>query len=336
MAHYKEINGLARQFNAVLEWAKRFDLKFIAYRLKWNFVAKYDHVTKFPLHLDLEVTEDCNLKCVMCPHGTTGVPTSGRMDMAAAKNLIDQAAKGGTESIKFNWRGEPSLHDGLAELVAYAKKQGIQETQINTNGLRYTDKRIEALIDAGLDRVIFSVDGATKETYESIRVQSNFVKVVANIKKFHEIRGSRVKPFIRIQMVRQKENAHEVKALIDMWKDYADDIAIKDVSDRGQGNTYSGDQIAIGRKRCNQPWQRMIVSRDLTVFPCCSDWNGVYPIGDAKSQALKDIWKGKPMEDLRQANREVKLDEHPLCKDCFVSTSFEWRKMTPEERAARK
>ena len=55
-------------------------------------------------------------------HGTTGVPITGLIDTKFAKNLIDQAAKGGTKSIKFNWRGEPALHKGLEDLIQYAKK----------------------------------------------------------------------------------------------------------------------------------------------------------------------------------------------------------------------
>ncbi len=339
MAKYEEINGFARKINAALEWAKRgFDLNFFIYRAKWGFVAKYDHVTPFPLHLDIEVTEACNLRCIMCVHGTTGVPITGRMDMSFAKSTIDQAAAGGTKSIKFNWRGEPALHTGLEDLVAYAKKKGILEVQINTNGIPYTQKRIEKLIDAGLDRIIFSMDGATKETYEKVRVGSDYDRLTANIRKFHEVREAkgRVKPFIRIQMVRMKENQAEVDRFLEMWKEIADDIAVKDVSDRGQGNAfYSGDQIAVGRKRCNQPWQRMIVARDGKVFPCCSDWERTYTIGDATKVPLKDIWKGERMETLRDWNRSGRLDEFDPCKGCFVMTSYEWRKMSPTELAER-
>jgi radical SAM protein with 4Fe4S-binding SPASM domain len=335
MSQYQEMNKQQRRFSTIREWLRRsLDPRFLLYRAKWNYVAKYDHVTPFPLHLDIELTEACNLKCIMCVHGTTGVPDSGMIDMDFAKQMVDQAAAGGTKSIKFNWRGEPALHKGLEELVAYAKQKGILEVQINTNGIPFTEKRINDLIDAGIDRVIFSMDGATKETYETIRVDASFDKLMKNITLFHKLREQkgRTRPFIRIQMVRMRDNRDEVQKFIDMWKGIADDIAVKDVTDRGQGGHLSvGDQITIGRRRCNQPWQRMIVARDGKVFPCCSDWDRTYEIGDATEDKLADIWKGKPMEDLRNINREKRLNETDPCKNCFVVTSYEWRKLTPEE-----
>ena len=340
MANYKEINHFQRKLNVFFEWVKRgFDLDFFLYRFKWNLVAKYDVVLPFPLHLDIETTDACNLKCVMCVHGTTGVPDTGRIDMDFAKGLIDQAAAGGTKSIKFNWRGEPALHTGLEELVRHAKAKGILEVQINTNGIPLTEKRIRDLIESGIDRVIFSMDGATKETYEAIRVGASFDKLMKNIKLLHDIRTElkRSKPFIRIQMVRMKDNQAEVDHFLEMWKGVADDIAVKDVTDRGQGKTmFAGGQIAVGRRRCNQPWQRMIVARDGKVYPCCSDWNCDFPIGDAAQTSLKDIWTGQRMTLMRDLNRQKKLDEFEPCKSCFVMSSYEWRAMTPEERERRR
>lgn len=335
MASYRETFAFQRRIAAVVEWFKRgLDWNFLWYRWRWNYVAKHDYVTAFPLHLDIEATEACNLKCVMCVHGTTGVPDTGRIDVNFAKRLLDQAAAGGTKSIKFNWRGEPALHTGLEEMVAYAKSKGILEVQINTNGIPFTRERIASLIDAGLDRVIVSMDGATKATYESIRVGASFDKLMNNIKTFYELREERKskKPFIRIQMVRMADNAAEVGKFIEMWKGIADDIAVKDVTDRGQGGQlYVGDQVAVGRRRCNQPWQRMIVARDGKVFPCCSDWYRTYEIGDATATPLKQIWTGARMEALRQLNREKRLDEAEPCKSCFVTSSYEWRKVTPGE-----
>jgi len=326
--------------SATLEWLRRgMDLEFFWYRFRWNWVAKHDTVLAFPLHVDIETTDACNLKCIMCVHGTEGVPDTGMIDMGFAKRLIDQVAEGGAKSIKLNWRGEPALHKGLEELVAYAKQRGILEVQVNTNGIPFNEQRIRSLIDSGIDRIIFSMDGATKETYERIRVGASFERLMKNIQRFHEIRSERglAKPFIRIQMVKMKDNQEEVDRFVAMWKGIADDIAVKDVTDRGQGGAFfAGNQVAVGRRRCNQPWQRMVVAWNGRVFPCCSDWHQAYQIGDATQQTLKEIWKGHRMEEMRRINREGRLDDYEPCKSCFVLSSYEWRQLTPEELEAQR
>ena len=37
------------------------------------------------------------------------------------------------------------------------------------------------------------------------------------------------------------------------------------------------------------------------------------------------------MNDLREISRKKELDKHHLCKNCYVETSYEWRKMSNEE-----
>ncbi len=303
-------------------------LKYFIYRLKWNYFPKFDIVPAFPLHVDIEATDACNLKCIMCVHGTTGVPNTGMIDYTFAKKLIDQIAYYGAYSIKLNWRGEPALYQNLVDLVKYAKQKGILEVQFNTNGIPYSNGKIKDLIEAGLDRIIFSMDGAKKETYEKIRVGAKYEKFVSNVRTFYFLRKElhKSKPLIRIQMVKMKENADEINEFIDMWRPYVDDIRIQDVTDRGQGNILStGDKIAVGRKRCPQPWQRMVVSRDGKVLPCCADWYMRWVIGDATKENLKSIWNSQKMKALRQLIRENKLNEFDPCKSCFAKASYVWK-----------
>ena len=89
--------------------------------------------------------------------------------------------------MKFNWRGEPLLNPKIYDYIKYAKEKGILETIINTNATNLTEK-IEKLIKSGLDLIIYSFDGGSKETYEKMRPgrfkQNSFEKVYGNIKNF--------------------------------------------------------------------------------------------------------------------------------------------------------
>lgn len=333
-SNYYQLNRWARRWNAVREFGRRgFDPRYLWYRFRFNSVARLDWVGDFPPHLDIELTDACNLRCVMCVQSIgDGVPGAGHMDTAFAKRLIDQGAEHGLRSIKLNWRGESALHRDLPEVIAHAKKRGVLDVQLNTNAIPFSPERIKKVIEAGLDRVIVSMDGATKETYERIRVRAKYETLLQNVRDFYRIRETlgRTRPFIRIQMVRMKDNAHEVEQFIEMWKPWVDDIRISDVSNRGQGQIGVGDQVPVGRAQCPQPWQRMIVARDGTVLPCCSDWHMKWVIGDATAQPLTDIWKGRKMTALRTLHTKAQLDSIEPCKSCFVKESYVWERVTTE------
>jgi len=325
---YKEINVFQRNINAIKEILARPDRwNFALYRFKWNFFSGFNLVSSFPLHVDIEVTDACNLRCIMCVHGTENPPKTGLIDYEFARDMIRQVANAGVYSIKFNWRGEPSLYKKLPELIAYAKEQGISEVQINTNGLPFNRDSIEKLIKAGLDRVIFSVDGNSAETYEGIRIGGRFQKLVGNIEYFIAARKrlQSITPFIRMQMVRMQSNQHEVEEFVARWRGKVDDVRISDVTDRGQGDELSvGDQVAVGRRRCPQPWQRVVVSREGLVLPCCSDWHCEMVVGDATKETLREIWHGKRMKQFRKAVSSKRLDDFEPCRSCFVKESYNW------------
>jgi len=328
---YKNPFALERIVFYAKEMLQRgFDLKFYWYRLQWNIFPRLSLVPRFPIHMDIEVSDACNLRCAMCVHGLEEMKNVGFIDKDFARKMIQEAALGGVSSIKFNWRGEPALHKDLPDLVAFAKQMKIGEVQINTNGLPFTKEAIERLIDAGIDRVIFSVDADTAETYAKIRIGGDFNKLVRNINYFIEYRNKKKskKPFIRVQYVRMKENEGEIKAFMERWHGRVDDIRVTDVTDRGQGKAAQvDDQIAVGRARCTQPWLRMVVSRDGLVMPCCSDWYCRWVIGDARKDSLKDIWRSEKMRQLRKLIFSRRLDEFEPCKSCFVKESYVWQRV---------
>jgi len=330
MATYKEINRFERKLNFIKEVLKRRNLSFFMYRLKWELATKFKYPLKFPVHVDLEINSNCNYRCIFCPHGTGDIRNDMPiMSMETAKKILDELTENKVYSIKLNWRGEPAFHPNLVEITAYAKKVGIKEVQINSNGFLFNEQKIKDLIQVGIDRVIFSIDATTSELYSQIRVGGDFNRVVNNIKTFDRIRKElkQDKLFIRVQMVRTELNKHQVSDFRKMWQGIADDIRISDVTNRGQGDSLQvGDQVSIGRTCCPQPWQRMIISCEGKVMMCCSDWFGDYVIGDINNNSLKEIWQGQRLKIVRKWLKQGKFDFNP-CKDCWVKESYIWKKV---------
>jgi len=98
-------------------------------------------------------------------------------------------------------------HRKLAEMVARAKAAGSRVEMIS-NGTMLTERRARQLIDAGLDLLWVSIDGATPESYTDIRLGAELPKVLKNLEHFRLMRkgGHNPKPELGIAFVAMKRN----------------------------------------------------------------------------------------------------------------------------------
>ena len=332
-SNYDEINIENRRtaVKAELDTWGTDRTRFEEYRSEWKKSAESEYLPEKPLHVDIELSDACNFKCKMCAHGIGTVGKVGLMMSDVSKRLIDECAEIGVYSIKFNWRGEATLNSTLSDMVAYAKYKGILEVQINTNGCppEHNEGVLIRCAQNGIDRIIFSIDGHSEETYSQIRVGGDYRRLVRNIHELIEWKKDNRadKPLIRLQMVRNIHNAHEVDDFISYWTPLVDDVRISDVMDRGQGGNLSvGDQKTIGRRRCPQPFQRLVIGRDGRVSPCCADWNQEYVVGNVHEHSLMEIWNNEKMSKMRGIQNAVKLDCIGICKNCYVKESYLWEK----------
>ena len=238
------------------------------------------------------------------------------MKKELAFELINQASKLGVPSMKFNWRGEPLLNPQLSQIVNYAKKKGILETIINTNATKLNKKTSTDIIKSGLDLMIYSFDGGTKETYEKMRPgrfgKNNFDNIYKNILNFSKIRKKLNSSFPRtkIQMILTDETRKVQKEYFNLFKDIVDEVSVKQYTERG-GNLsdldnnfeeklknkkselvkkYGEDAVLMkdsksniyisnGRLPCEQPFQRLLTTYDGKVGMCCYDWGATHTVG---------------------------------------------------------
>ncbi len=275
-----------------------------------------------PLCVDIEVASICDLACPFCFREHEVTPDK-IIDEKFCYSLIDQAAELNIPSIKFNWRGEPLLHPKLPKFINYAKKKGILETIINTNATNLNEKKSKELIEAGLDSIIYSFDGGSKKTYEKMRPgrfkKNKFDDVYNNIKNFKKIKEQMKTPFpyTKIQMILTKETMNEIDNFFNLFENYVDDVSLSQYTERGgdmealnelelkkynekiieqklpKGTPYLKDvfgniKISKGRKPCEQPFQRLMVSYEGKVAMCCYDWGAKHTIGYTNSKSFNN------------------------------------------------
>jgi MoaA/NifB/PqqE/SkfB family radical SAM enzyme len=282
-------------------------------------------VDYLPVKLDLENVSRCNFRCTMCEVSSWPNMTRAKdMPLRCFQRIIDEQY--GLLEIKIQGLGEPTMGgDVYFEMIRYARAQPIWvRTTTNASRLHLKDYYAK-LIDADPCEVQISIDGATKETFEKIRVGGVFERVKTNcqlVNAYDMDAPSRwIMPRRRTKMwtVVQRDNQHELEALVELAKELGFDNQVfsLDVSGFGDAEWEArnreidvsagldegrllrlvdrgkdiGVRVAfwvVGHKFetgsvetiCSWPFDRAFVSSDLRVVPCCIISNpDTYQIG---------------------------------------------------------
>ncbi len=337
--HNINLNDISE--NKKKELLNDFKNKYEEYRYNWVNSLNVKNKPK-PLSVDIEIAAICDLACPHCSREFLVTPDKV-INFDLYKSIIDQAVKLDVPSVKLIWRGEPLLHPKVKELIQYAKESGIIEVIINTNGTNLNSKKANELIDSGLDQLIYSFDGGTKETYEKMRPgrfkKNNFEDVYNNIKNFYEIRKKRNSkfPITKIQMIMTKDTRDEVESFYSLFSDIVDDVTITQYNERG-GNINDLDKetkdkiinylkknnlsiktpymvdvdnnifVSLKRKPCEQIYQRLMVTYSGRVGMCCHDWGARHGIGYLSKEAFKeDDAKNEVAEKIQKNQKGFEL-----------------------------
>ena len=315
--NYFEILGTDRKENSQAS----FPLKYFEYRKEWDNRLYLNDAGKFPLHVDFESTNRCNLRCTMCQIDFDRIK-SGDMDISLYRQVIKECHKNLLPSIKLNFRGEPTLNRNLVEMVQIAKNAGVIEVQLNTNAVSLNDRLSEDLIEAGLDRIKFSIDGATPEIYEKKR-GVKYDKVVSNVKELIKIRDEKgkVRPIAHVQMVYMKDNKDDVVKYVQLWYNTANRIGFSRYrsTDRTLEDKNRVEPHPIMTVPCSQLWQRLAITFDGRILMCCGDHTALNPLGNISEVTLKEIWQSNLLNEYRYLHMKNRSNEIAACSICEIN-----------------
>ena len=319
--------GEIRRQREKMEWEKARGPGYWEYRKKWEEYPKIMYAGDFPIHLDIETTNACNLRCPMCPRTVLELEKTGNvgyMDFELYKRLINQGAENGLCSVKLNYLGEPLVHPDVVDQVRYAKEKGLIEVMFNTNAVLLTEKMSRKLLEAGLDSIFFSIDSPYPDNYNKIRVGADFRKVVKNVQKFVELRNKLGYKHVlsRASMVVMGN----LKKELDEYKKFGFDVLGVDLIMYGEFVDYTKKKEGYPKYYnpdfvCAQPFHRMFVMWDGIVTPCCEDNQRRYVLGDAKKEKLGDIWHNEKYEKLRNSHKAGRYYDIGICRKCYVPVS---------------
>lgn len=230
-----------------------------------------------PSRFFFSVTERCNLRCEHCithAPARTRAHTARTMTPAVLDALADDFAL--ADYFAFVHGGEsltaPIFFDVL-EAIAAARGPERYVAHLLTNGVMLDRRTAERVVERGVSSISVSLDGATAETNDAIRLGGRFQEVVDNLRHVLAWRTSEgIDLRVGISCVVLQQNVHELGALVDLGADLGVDwlkleegvpatpFAKRSLVSLGASNVRAAIDAAISRGR-----ERGVVMVDHTI-----------------------------------------------------------------------
>jgi len=296
-----------------------------------------------PFVLNIEPGNICNLKCPLCPTGLgeQGM-AKGFMALDFFKQVFNQLKNSVAAVNLYSW-GEPLLNKDLVGIIKYIKEADkairvVTSTNLNTRD----EKLLVELIDSGIDEIIVSCDGASKETYGKYRVGGDFDLVLRNLRFLAAKKGELAKGTrIVWNFLVFRHNEHEIEKARAMAKEMGVEFRIglmrtsmKDeilkphkeaierdknwIPDNPEYSAYDKTNYTAKKmiKSCRKPWQEISINWNGLVFSCCAVYGEKYNFGDAKAASIKAIWNNPKFVSARKEVLDKKLTPTTICGIC--------------------
>lgn len=299
-------------------------------RLEDNLPLSTPYVVQiFPIYA-------CNFKCNYCHFSIVKdkrkfVTDQVNLDLGLYKKCVDDmcAFPEKIRTLRFVGMGEPLLHKDLPEMIAYTKKKQIaNRVELITNGSLLAKEMSDALIEAGLDRMVISIQGTTAKSYETVsHIKLDYDAFVEGIRYFYQNKKE-THVYIKVVDVALEDEADKQRFL-DIFGDICDSIGIEtaiplypdvefnEVLAQQKQVTQYGTKVQK-TDICPQPFYFMQINPDGKVVGCHSI--SPYPeiFGDCNTENTCDIWNGEKYNKFRRRMLDGKEQVCECCKECTL------------------
>lgn len=287
-----------------------------------------------PFSVGITVSDFCNFKCIYCNHSIPNAIKNPKMmsyDMfleiaAQLEEFYTEHGNICTKNLRMWGYGEPLMNKELPRMIRYAREHALSDrVEITTNASLLTHEISDALIDAGLTRMIVSVQGVTEEKYKNTCGYTiDYPRMLDELAYFYAHRRN-CKVFIKTVDV-ALANTKEHKAFYEMFSPVCDEMGIEHVFAAFEGVDY--DSIcpeSDGTTRYRYEYNEKLVCDSLFSLiniqtngnvDCCGCKYPPLPIGNIHRSRLKDMWNGEIHRKYMQLHLTGHYREIPACDGC--------------------
>ena len=309
-----------------------------------------------PRRLVLELTNACNLNCMMCGRNAAQfTPTMFQMEwLRYLEPMMDTV-----EEVTLMGWGEPTIHPHFVEMLELIHRHS-SRIYFCTNGMRLGNLQ-KSIFDNQVDVFAVSIDGASAEMNDKIRRGSDLnyiVRELKEIKRIQRLNGLSY-PYVNFVFCAMKSNLHELPDLVRLAADIGleevkvvyltafDTMLAKEtlwdcqseVADVFAQAVELGDQLGVTlklphlqgedpagtalHKECFVAWRDFFLGSDGMVRPCMSTPIQFFPFD--MNRSFEDMWNDTSYQNYRRTVNNAEKMDGP-CRRCYQSSHCNWNR----------
>ncbi|HYK88110.1 MAG TPA: radical SAM protein [Acidobacteriota bacterium] len=266
----------------------------------------------------IATTHRCNMTCRMCLRSVSAFD-GPNMEFGLFRMIID-AWSPYLRYLSLDGPGETTMNPDAFQMIRYARSRGIR-VMFSTNAALMDEAMAEAILDSGVDLIIFSVNGVTPEVYRTVHGRPCYAKTVENIRAFLARKLRRRAPvLVSLQMVRLPETLPQVKAFYRQWRGVpgVDFVRVKKDVVCIKGACIEDDRRRSARRNpCSRLWHGpLFVETNGDVYASPGILYKAQPVGNVIETPLMEIWNNERMQSMRRAHLRGDITAFPECVDC--------------------
>jgi radical SAM protein with 4Fe4S-binding SPASM domain len=283
----------------------------------------------FPPKVQLEVTNRCNLRCIMCTRNQMERP-QGDMSPEVVRKVADECCREPGTVVSLYFLGEPLLNRDLEQMAAcLASVKDYSQPPlvfgIQTNAMLLNRERTRTLLEAGLRHFAVSLDGLEGDL-ERVRPGASYPVVEQNVLDLLSLGEEMGLDDLEVHISKLCDDpaAEEVRRFREIWQPRVKQVHLIGIS-KVEGNAYmaADGQIEQVKPRAPSPnrsycgqGQRLLIHWNGDFAFCCSDINGEIKLGNIRDHSIREIWNSPEMHRLRKQIKDGNYEGLAACQRC--------------------
>lgn len=178
-------------------------------------IRVFPQLAPLPQYVEIETTTICPRKCIMCEHTYWKDQEERHLTYGEFVHTVNQFPR--LRWLHLTGEGSAFTNPDYPKMLVYAKSKNIAVYLVDSFD-HIPREALEMLVDLKIEGVYISLDAATADTYEKMRIGCSFDRVLENIRRFIALKKKKqsLLPEISFRYTVIKYNIEEIPAFLDL------------------------------------------------------------------------------------------------------------------------